>query len=65
MIFTQKTLSAKKEKMNYTNIYLHICIKFWKYAGLPRDYASGRVLILLEFLQLPFENGNRGTHSDF
>ena len=60
----QKTLSAKKSKKIYTNIYLYI-IKPYKFAGLPRDCASGRMLVFQEFLQFPFEHGNRGTHPDF
>ena len=45
------------------NIYLHT--KSYKFAGLPGDRASGRMLVFQQFLQFPFENGDRGTHSDF
>ena len=64
--FNTKALSAKKENrklsLDKINIYLHI--KSYKFAGLPRDRASGRMLVFQEFLQFPVENGDRGTHSD-
>ena len=45
--FNTKTLSAKKENKKtiaiQINIYLHI--KSYKFAGLPRDRASGRMLV--------------------
>ena len=64
--FNTKTLSPKKENRKtiaiQINIYLHI--KSYDFAGLPRDCASGRMLVFQKFLQFPFENGDRGAHSD-
>ena len=43
-----------------------ICLfqfKFWK--GKEGSRSSERMLILQEFLQFPFDNGNRGTPSYF
>ena len=34
------------------------------FTGLPRDHASGRVLILWEILQFPFECSDCGTYSN-
>ena len=62
--FNTKPHQLKRAKKNYTYIYLHIT-KPYKFVGLPRDRASRRMLVFQEFLQFPFENGNRGTHSDF
>ena len=59
-----KTLSATKNK-KAIQISIYNYIKSYKFAGLPRDRASERMLAFQEFLQFPFENSDRGTHSDF
>ena len=55
--FNTKTLSAKKEDRKTIDIQINIYlnIKSYKFAGLPRDRASGRMLVFQEFLQFPFE----------
>ena len=58
-----KTLFGDKRKRKTIaipiDIYLHI--RSYKFAGLPRDRALGRMLILQEFLQFPSEYDNRAT----
>ena len=46
IIFKHKTLSAKKKKRETIQMSIYIYIKSYNFAGLPRDRASGRMLIL-------------------
>ena len=62
LCFNTKPYQLKKQTIQ---ISIYIFMKSKKYAGLLRDRASGRMLILQEFLQFPFEHGNRGTPSYF
>ena len=40
-------------------------LKSWEFTGFTRDRASGRMLIMKELLQFPFECSNRGTCSNW
>ena len=65
--FNTKTLSATKEnrKTFAIQIDIYLPINCYKFAGLPRDRASGRMLVFQEFLEFPCENGDHGANSDF